>query len=297
VLPQRSKSATAFRSRSCRRRAPSPSTTRFGAGGQPGANVFTVLLNDFNFDNQTGGANLNITAVSDPPTARPPSRRRHDDHLHARSGFLRSGYVHVHVVDTTNAGDGPSTATVTVNVTGVNDQPSFTASESAHGERGRRTAITTGMGSFRPGAERVRPSRLAVSRQQRQQSRLVRRTAPSVANNGTLTYTLRSGCFGTSTLPSGSRTTAARPTVGSIPPNRRRLPSPSLSVNDPPTFTAADPPAVNEGPGRSDVRRLGHQFQPGPPTNPGRIWSATPSATSATRACSPCCRRSPTTVR
>ena len=82
-----------------------------------GPKVFSVLLNDLNFSGQTGGGNLSITEVS--PAANGMVLITGNATTVEYTGnldFVGQDTFTYTMVDTADTGDGPSTATVTVDV-------------------------------------------------------------------------------------------------------------------------------------------------------------------------------------
>jgi hypothetical protein len=235
------------------------------------ANVFTVLVNDFNFDSQTGGANLNITAVSDPPNGAVTITGGGTTLTYTPDpDFFGQDVFTYTVVDTTNAGDGPSTATVTVNVTGINDQPSFTASNPPTVNEDAGPQALPGWAVFDPGPANESGQAVLQYLVSNVSNPALFAAAPSVANNGTLTYTTAQDAWGTSTFTVRVQDNGGTANGGVDTSEPQTFIITVLSVNDPPTFTAADPPAVNEGAGAQTVPNWATDFNPGPPDEAGQ---------------------------
>lgn len=82
-----------------------------------GPNEFSVLTNDLNFNGQTGGTNLSITAVSTAAQGVAVISGGATKVTYTpNTGFAGQDTFTYTMVDTVNAGSGPSTATVTVTV-------------------------------------------------------------------------------------------------------------------------------------------------------------------------------------
>ena len=89
----------------------------FSAPKNYGPKEFLVLLNDLNFDGQTGGANLSITAVSSAANGVVQITGSATTVTYtAPLDFVGQDTFTYTIEDTSNFGDGPSTATVTVDV-------------------------------------------------------------------------------------------------------------------------------------------------------------------------------------
>lgn len=161
--------------------------------------------------------------------------------------------------------DGPeqqSIGTVTVTVNPVNDQPSFTASDPSPVNEDEGEQSLAGWASFDPGPQESGQGVKQYSVTNVSNPSLFS-SGPTVATNGTLTYTPAPHANGSSTFDvtvqddggidrGGIDTSVAQPFTITI-----------NAVNDPPTFTANQPPAVNE-----DVAAQSYQvatdFDPGP---------------------------------
>jgi len=90
-----------------------------------GDTEFTVLVNDFNYDSQMGGANLNITAVTQPAVGGSVANNGTSVTFTAADNYAGTTTFTYTIEDTSNAGDGPSTGQVTVDVMAINDDPTL----------------------------------------------------------------------------------------------------------------------------------------------------------------------------
>ncbi|TVS19742.1 MAG: tandem-95 repeat protein [Planctomycetaceae bacterium] len=235
-------------------------------------NVFQVLLNDFNFANQIGGANLEITAVSTPSNGAVVITNDATTLTYTPNpDFFGTDTFTYTIVDQTEP-DEPkteSTATVTVNVTLVNDQPSFEVAEElieleVNEDAGPQTF--TNWATFDAGTplentvQSVLEYRVEVLTNANLFSQL-----PAVANNGTLTFTSADDAFGVSTFRVQVQDDGGTADGGIDTSDWQEFTIIVHPVNDPPTFSASDPPEVLEDSGPQVVPNWAHSFVPGPP--------------------------------
>lgn len=231
-------------------------------------NVFEVLLNDFNFANQIGGANLEITAVSTPPNGAVVITNNATTVTYTPDAdFFGTDTFTYTIVDTTDDGDGPSTATVTVNVLLVNDQPDFTAVNPPAVNEDSGQQQLQNWASFDAGT----PQENQVQSVKQYDVQILNdpddlfAEPPSVDTAGTLRYTPADDAFGQATFRVRVQDDGGTANGGNDTSDWQEFTIEVLAVNDPPTFSASDPPAVHEDSGPQVVANWAHDFVPGPP--------------------------------
>ena len=156
---------------------------------------------------------------------------------------------------TANGGDDTSpTQTFTITVNSVNDEPSFTAADpSAVNEESGAQSVAGWVSGFNPGpADEAGQSALAYSVSNVSNSSLFS-AAPAVSAAGTLTYTPAADAFGTSTFDVAVQDDGGTANSGDDTSPTQTFTITVNGVNDEPSFTAADPSAVNEDSGAQSV--------------------------------------------
>lgn len=143
--------------------------------------------------------------------------------------------------------------TFTITVNAVNDAPSVSASEVVLNEDAGEQTIT-GWATFEPGATNESDQNvLSYTITNLSDPASVLEVAPAVDNSGTLTFTVRDNAFGEVTFdievaddgPTGGDNVHTSTSTGfKITVN---------AINDQPSFTAGDPPVVNEDAGPQTV--------------------------------------------
>ncbi len=229
---------------------------------------FEVLLNDFNFDSETGGANLQITEVSDPAngTVQITGNQTTVTYTPVANFFGTDTFTYT-IVDTVNEGDGPSTATVTVNVILVNDQPTFTAVDPPTINEDAGPQTVTDWATFDAGT----PQENAVQSVKQYDVQVLANpdnlfaVNPNVDTAGTLRYTPADDAFGEATFRARVQDDGGTENDGIDTSEWQTFTITVLPVNDPPSFSASDPPEVNEDSGPQVIENWAHDFVPGPP--------------------------------
>lgn len=240
-------------------------------------NVFQVLLNDFNFANQTGGANLRITDVSTPANGTVVITDNETTVTYTPDPdffdvFGPDTFTYT-IEDTTGAPDAVlSTATVTVNVSLVNDQPRFEADDPPEVLEDAGPQTEAGWATFDAGT----PLENQVQSVKQYEVQVLQDpdglfdvaldgVPPQVDNAGTLTYTPAKDAFGEATFQVRVQDDGGTLNNGVDTSEWKTFTITVLSVNDPPTFSASDPDAVLEDSGLQEVENWAHSFVPGPP--------------------------------
>jgi cysteine-rich repeat protein len=183
---------------------------------------------------------------------------------------------------TANGGNdtsAPQTFTLTVNP--VNDPPSFTAANPPAVNEDAGPQTVPGWATFSPGpANESAQAVLGYT--------VTGVTAgffsapPAVANNGTLTYTVAPDAFGTASFTVTVRDNGGTANGGNDTSAPQTFTLTVTPVNDPPSFTASNPPAVNEDAGPQTVPNWA-TFSPGPANESAQaVLSYTVTVTSTT---------------
>ena len=236
-----------------------------------GPTEFDVLQNDYDLDSEQGGENLQIVEISQPAngTVAIVSEGAAVVYTPDDDYFGTDTFTYT-IIDTSDPdheeGDGPSTATVTVNVLPVNDPPSFTAEDPPEvWEDAGLQEIEGWVTEFIPGppneshqevleyivSDITKPDLFSV--------------APSVSPDGTLTYQSAPDAFGVSEFTVVVRDDGGTEHGGIDTSEPQTFTITVLSVNDPPTFTASDPPEIHEDAGPQVIENWATDFVPGPP--------------------------------
>ena len=146
---------------------------------------------------------------------------------------------------TANGGDDTSSIqTFTITVTAVNDEPSFTAADPAASNEDAGIQTLSGWASFNAGPDEGSQSVLAYTVSAISNPTLFS-TAPSVANDGTLSYTAAADEFGTSTFAVTVQDDGGTANSGDDTSQTLSFTITVNSVNDLPT-AGADSYAVDE---------------------------------------------------
>lgn len=165
----------------------------------------------------------------------------------------------------TDAGIANSPATATITILPVNDSPSFIASNPP-------TVLVLGVpvtinnwASFSPGpANEGDQTVLAYSVSSVSNGALFS-VAPAISGAGTLSFTPAPGATGTSTFQVRVRDSGGTDRGGVDQSPSQTFTITVLPANQPPSFTAMDPPAVLESSGEHAVSGFITSFTPGPP--------------------------------
>ena len=229
----------------------------------------TLLGNDTNKGAANeSGQTVNITAVS-APTGGTVAINGTDVEFTPTANFFGAAGFSYTVTDngTTNAVSDPQTgnATVSFNVTAVNDPPSFTIAgnpPAVNEDAGAQTvnsfatSISAGPGESQTLTFNITPTGTTGN--------LSFASGPSIdSTTGNLTYTTNADTNGTASFDvtlsdNGGGTDTSGTQSFTITVN---------AVNDAPTFQiASNPPAVNEDAGAQTVNSFATNFQPGPVT-------------------------------
>jgi hypothetical protein len=150
---------------------------------------------------------------------------------------------------TANAGDNLSTVkTFTLTVTGVNDQPDFMANNPATVLEDAAPQTIVNWATFNPGPT-DEASQIATYTVSNISDNAFFASAPQVASNGTLTYTLNPNVNGTVTFDVQVQDSGGTANGGVDTSVIKTFTLNVTAVNDEPDFTAVDPPPVTEGAG------------------------------------------------
>ena len=157
---------------------------------------------------------------------------------------------------TANGGDDTSaTQTFTITVNAVNDAPSFTANHPPTvNEDAPAQTITGWVTSFNPGGgtDEAGQAALAYTVSGVTNPGLFA-TGPAVSSIGTLTYTLAPNANGTATFKVKAQDDGGTANGGVDTSAEQEFTLVINAVNDEPSFTAVNPPAVNEDAGAQAV--------------------------------------------
>ncbi|MBL8793769.1 MAG: tandem-95 repeat protein [Planctomycetia bacterium] len=147
---------------------------------------------------------------------------------------------------------GTATATATVNIAPVNDPPSFTASNPPAVNEDAGPQSIANWATFSPGPpnESHQTATYLISNISNPGLFAV---APSVAADGTLTYTPAANAFGTSTFRVQVRDNGGQQNGGQNTSTTQTFSITVNPVNNRPDFTASNPPVVNEDAGRQVI--------------------------------------------
>jgi Ca2+-binding RTX toxin-like protein len=158
-----------------------------------------VLANDWNVAGQYGGNDLVITAVTQGSQGGTVVNQGTSVSYSPAPDFVGTETFTYTVADVTFGGDGPSTATVFVIVNPVNDAPSFTAADPPRiNEDAAPQTVAGWVQSFSAGPANEQMQTVLRYIVSDVSNPALFSAAPTVAANGTLTYTPAPGAFGTS---------------------------------------------------------------------------------------------------
>jgi MYXO-CTERM domain-containing protein len=165
--------------------------------------------------------------------------------------------------DGTDYGLGP--VPVTVNVTPVNDKPTFSLTPSTvtvNEDAGASSQVV--ISNFNPGPadEAAQTATYTVS-QASIDPTLSFSAAPAISANGTVTFTPAANAFGSATLSVTARDSGGTANGGIDTSDPRTLTITVTAINDAPTFTAANPPESAEDAGTQLVNGWVTAFNPG----------------------------------
>ena len=173
---------------------------------------------------------------------------------------------------TFKANDGTvdsNTATVAIDITAVNDPPSFTkgADQTVLEDSGRTDGQRLGDRDQRRPARRVGPDRLLHDHEQHEHGLFS--AAPAVAPDGTLTYTLAANAFGTAAI-------TLKAVDNGTPPAESATQTFNItvtSVNDAPSFTKGANQTVAEDAAAQTVNGWATAISTGPANESGQTVS------------------------
>ncbi len=164
-----------------------------------------------------------------------------------------------------DGGNASVPATATVILTGVNDAPSFTAANPpAVNEDGGPQTVNGWVTAFNPGpADESAQTALAYTVSNVSNAALFS-TPPSVNASGNLSYTPAPNAFGASTFDVRVQDSGGTASGGVDTSAPQTFTITVNGINDQPSFTASNPPAVNESAGPQTVPGWA-TFNPGNP--------------------------------
>ena len=174
-----------------------------------------------------------------------------------------SSTFNVSVQDSGGTADGgvdtSDTQTFTITVNAVNDAPSFTASNPPTvNEDAPAQTITGWVTSFNPGGGTDEDGQAALAYTVSGVTNPgLFATGPAVSSIGTLTYTLAPNANGTATFKVKAQDDGGTANGGVDTSAEQEFTLVINAVNDEPSFTAVNPPAVNEDAGAQAVVVLG----------------------------------------
>ena len=166
---------------------------------------------------------------------------------------------------TANSGvDTSAMQLITINVTPVNDAPSFTAgSPPTIVEDAPQQVINGFVSSFSPGPANESIQGLAAYLVSNISNPAFFAVAPSVASNGTLVYTVAAGASGTVTFDLRAQDNGGTTNGGIDTSPAQTITINVTGVNDAPSFTAGTPPTVLEDAPAQTVNGFVTSFSPG----------------------------------
>jgi hypothetical protein len=244
---------------------PFAASDQYAVPEDSGGTSLTVLDNDFNFDSVIGGQDLNIISVTQPANGMVVNNGASVTFT-PNDDFAGSTTFQYTVEDTQNAGDGPSTATVTVTVNQVNDAPNFTAEDPAAVlEDVGPVSVPGWVTNFDPGAPFEAGQSVLAYHVSNVTNPGLFAVAPAVAPNGTLSYTPADDAFGTATFQVNVQDDGGTANGGEDTSQEVQTFTITVDpVNAEPSFTAVNPPAVNEDAGPQTVNNWASNFVAGP---------------------------------
>ena len=152
--------------------------------------------------------------------------------------------------------DGSNTsavATATVTVTSVNDQPNFTASNPPAVNEDAGLQTVNGWATFDPGAPDESGQTVLAYLVSNVSNAALFTTPPTVDTSGNLSYTPAPNAFGTSTFEVRVQDNGGTANGGVDTSAPQTFTITVNGINDQPSFTASNPPAVNENAGAQTV--------------------------------------------
>ncbi len=169
---------------------------------------------------------------------------------------------------TANGTDTSAAQTFTITVNPVVDQPSFTASNPPALNENAGARSIANWASFSPGPNPAKAGAAVLAYTVSNISNPgLFSVAPAVANNGTLTYTLNNDVSGTASYAVKVQDNGGTAN-GSLDTSVTQTFTVTVNfVNDQPSFTAANPPAVNQYAGAQAIGHWVSSFNPGPGAN------------------------------
>jgi len=169
-----------------------------------------------------------------------------------------------------DGGDNSAPATVTITVSPINDEPSFTAVNPPASDEDAGAQTVASWAAFNAGPGEGSQSVIDYTISGVTNDGLFS-AAPVVANNGTLTYTAVADSFGTSTFDVSVQDDGGTANVGDDDTSQTLSFTITVnSVNDQPNFTALDPPTVFEDSGANLVAGWVTSFDPGAANESGQ---------------------------
>ena len=152
--------------------------------------------------------------------------------------------------------DGSNTsavATATVTLTSVNDQPNFTASNPPAVNEDAGLQTVNGWATFDPGAPDESGQTVLAYLVSNVSNAALFTTPPTVDTSGNLSYTPAPNAFGTSTFEVRVQDNGGTANGGVDTSAPQTFTITVNGINDQPSFTASNPPAVNENAGAQTV--------------------------------------------
>ncbi len=152
--------------------------------------------------------------------------------------------------------DGSNTsavATATVTLTSVNDQPNFTASNPPVVNEDAGLQTVNGWATFDPGAPDESGQTVLAYLVSNVSNAALFTTPPTVDTSGNLSYTPAPNAFGTSTFEVRVQDNGGTANGGVDTSAPQTFTITVNGINDQPSFTASNPPAVNENAGAQTV--------------------------------------------
>ncbi len=251
-----------------------------------GAANLDVLINDYDYEGILGGSGLIITAIDDANTQGTVTIV--NEGIANETSILFTPFADFSGVTTftytTNdefgEGDGPTTATVTVTVEQVNDEPSFTASGDPAAvleDTSGTITVPAWITGFQPDADPMAtpdpestqvPAEYIISNVS---DETLFAALPAVdPATGDLTYSLNPDANGNSTFDIQVRDNGGTANGGDDTSQAQTFTIEVIAVNDAPMFTATDPPAVDEDAPAQTLPGWASGFDPGPSNESGQ---------------------------
>ena len=189
-----------------------------------------------------------------------------------QSGVHTPGQTGVDV--SVNGGSTPfsaNTAVATITITAVNDAPTFSASNPpAVDEDSGAQTVSGWAGGFNPGPANESGQAVAAYIVTNVSNPGLFAVQPAVDASGNLTYTPAADAFGTSTFDVQVQDNGGTANGGVDTSAAQNFTITVNAVNDAPTFSASNPPAVDEDSGAQTVSGWAGGFNPGPANESGQ---------------------------